>query len=164
MEMKRHRARLVAAGHAVGQHAVPELRVAGAAGLADVQPFVEVADSIEHLAPEGHARAGADLPRAEQAASVGRRELLRVEVAPQVAAAEAPVGLEVALRFGGQLARQHEAGHGRNLRCVERRHQAFEPRRVQQHVVVGVGDESTTSRARAPALRAMSSPGRSSRR
>jgi hypothetical protein len=59
----------------------------------------------------------------------------------------------VALRFGGQFGRQHEAGHCGDLGRVESSHQALQPRRVQQHVVVGVGHDRRGGAPRAGVAR-----------
>ena len=45
------------------------------------------------------------------------------------------------LRLGRELGGQDESGHGGDRRAVERRDQPLQPAGMQQHVVVGIGDD-----------------------
>src|SRR6185312_14094691 len=98
VEVPHDGAGFVAASRTGAEHAMPELRVARAARRAMAQALIEQAYLVEHLAPEGHIGAGADLPDRRAAAAVlGEEGAAEVDAA--IAAAKAPIGLEMRLRL-----------------------------------------------------------------
>src|SRR5262245_28418274 len=126
---------------------MPIFRIPGAAGSADIQTLIEIADARKDLAPKCHIGTGADLPGRTAPEAIRRKEI-RAETDRTIAAAEPPIELEIALRLGGELRGQDETRDGHELGLVERDRQALEPARVELDVVIRVGDDLARREAR----------------
>jgi hypothetical protein len=146
------RARLVTADSAGVQDPIPEFGVAGTAGCTDVETLVESTNLVEHLPAKSHIGAGADLPgRAASLPGLGIE--YRAKIPPLEAAAEAPHLLENALRLGFQFARKDKSGNRPDFLRVECILDSAQPGRVQNRVIVRIGDNVAARSGRASVAR-----------
>jgi len=67
-------------------------------------------------------------------------EICTVVILFAIAFAKSPIHLEVPLRLGRELDRKHQSRHRADLGRVKRAYQLLQPTRVEQHIVVRIGD------------------------
>ena len=143
--MIRHRAGLIPADSAVREHAMPEFGITGTACCADIQALIKKPGKFKNLTSERHACTGANLPD-PATARVIRGEKGVSEIPATVPAAKSPICFEMPLRCGLEFCRQDQSGNRHDVRRIESIREPFQPTRMQDNVVIGVGDNVSPCR------------------